>query len=309
VSVLLNIILLFSIGLSSGMSSDRDVRETVLIPGDSKQRIAVIPIVNSMMLQAQADQLDKMLSAAEKDDTIKAVVLRVDTPGGEVTSADEMYHRILDFKSKKPNVKVTVSMGGLACSGGYYAACAGDTLFAEKTTLTGNIGVLMPNYNFSKLAEKYGVEDTTIHSTGADYKTAGDWLKPPSDKDTQYLTGLIDSMFGQFKSVVTTGRNGRLKQPIESIANGMAYGADDALKLGLVDQIGYLTDACTFAESQAGSKGMQVVQYEKAQSFLQALTEKSNLPALRASGGVQFNVDAQTLSQLQSPRMLYMWRP
>lgn len=308
VSIILNIYLLAYTGLFSGRSS----RQTVLVEGDAKNQVAVIPIVNSMILEAQARQLDQMLEMAEKDDTIKAVVLRIDTPGGAVTAADEMYHRIEAFKTKRPGVPVVVAMGGTAASGGYYAACAADYLFAQPTTITGSIGVLLPQYNFSKFGEKYGIEDTSLHATGTPYKTAGSWLKPPSPDDTKYLVGLIDGAFARFKSVVTAGRGKKLTQPLDAIANGKAYTADEALALGLVDQIGYLPDAYTYAESKAGLKNMQVVQYEQPSSLVDLLmSSRSNVPPAQSRDGVQINgvnINAADLQELLTPRLLYMWR-
>src|SRR5207244_10085803 len=97
-------------------------RENIVVDGDPTQKIAVVPIVNSMMLEAQAERFDKTMTTVEKDANVKAVVLKIDTPGGAVTAADEMYHRILVYKQRKPGVPVIVTMGGFATSGGYYAA-------------------------------------------------------------------------------------------------------------------------------------------------------------------------------------------
>jgi protease-4 len=308
ISLLLNLYLL----VFTGLTSSHPPKETTIVEGDPKQKVVIVPIVNSMMLEAQAQEFDTMIDLADKDGDVKAVVLQIDTPGGEVTAADEMYHRMVVFKAAHPSVPVVVSMGGMATSGGYYAACSGDYLLAQPTTLTGNIGVLMPQYNLSKFAEKWGIEDTTLHSTGADYKTAGDWLKPPNPQDTEYLLGIIDSAFVQFKSVVVAGRGNRLTQPMSVIADGKAYTAADALKLGLVDQIGYLADAYNYAGNKAGLKNMTVVRYEQPSTLIEMLfSSKSMLPGRSASSSVQINgvqIDAEHLGDLLKPRLLYLWR-
>jgi protease-4 len=308
ISILLNLYLL----VFTGLTGNHEAKETVIVEGAATEKVVIIPIVNSMMLEAQAQAFDKMMDRAEKDANVKAVVLQIDTPGGEVTSADEMYHRVMVYKSKHATVPIIVSMGGMATSGGYYAACAADYLVAQPTTITGNIGVLMPQYNLSKLADNWGIQDTTLHSTGADYKTAGSWLKPPNEADRAYLLDLIDTMFAQFKWVVTTGRGSRLTQPINIIANGKAYTSGEALKLGLVDQIGYLADAYTYAGTKAGLKNMMVVRYEEPSTLLEMLSSsKSTLPPAKASSDVQINgihIDADHLSDLLRPRLLYLWR-
>jgi protease IV len=311
ISLALNIYLLLFGALMSGRSGSRS---NVILEGDETEKVAVVPIVNSMMLEAQAERFDKTMGTVEKDANVKAVVIKIDTPGGAVTAADEMYHRIQVFKQRKPGVPVIVSMGGYATSGGYYAACAADYLIAQPTTITGNIGVILPHYNLDKLADKWGIEDTSIHSTGADYKEAGSMFKPMSETERVYLLGLIDSAFKQFKAVVDTGRKGKLTQSIDQIANGKAYTADEAKGLGLVDQIGYEADAYQYAATKVGLKNMTVVKFDEPSSLLEMLSSSSKIPTPKADsggGGVQINgvqIDASKIDELLTPRLLYMWR-
>jgi protease IV len=202
----------------------------------------------------------------------------------------------------------------MATSGGYYAACAGDYLFAEPTTMTGNIGVLMPSYNFSGLMQKYGVEETTIVSTGATFKNAGSSFRPESPEEKKYMQDLADSAFTQFKEVVTTGRGSKLNGNIEDIANGKVYTAKNAKDLGLIDDVGYLEDAQKYAASQAGLTSPTVVRYQDPPSLMQILmASKSNVPgALAAQGGgvpgVNINIDPNLIHELTTPRPLYLWR-
>ena len=307
ISLLLNVILFGTVAVL-GTHAGENVRETTLVAGDNDQKIAVVPIVNEMILQKQADQLTHLLDAAEKDMDVKAVVLQIDTPGGGVTAADEMHQRIMDFKVKRPTVPVIVTMGSVAASGGYYAAAPADFIFAQPTTITGSIGVLMPQYNASRFAQKYGIEDTSLHATGTPYKTAGSWLKPPTTQESDYFVHLLDSDFAQFKQVVVSGRGSRLKMPIEQIANGKAYTAQDALAMGLVDQIGYPADAYAYAARAAKLSHMMVVRYEEPSSLAELLTSRWGGVAPSASLRINGVDVSANLEALLTPKMLYLWR-
>jgi len=116
-----------------GSSATKGIVEHTLISGDTKEKIAVIP-VNGLITDALAEQFDRLFNSAEADAAVKAIVLRVDSPGGSVTASDQMYHRIRKFKDAHPRIPVVVSMGDLAASGGYYLSCGADYIFpAEKT--------------------------------------------------------------------------------------------------------------------------------------------------------------------------------
>jgi protease-4 len=295
----------------TGVMGDHASKNSTLVQGDPKQEVAVVPVVNQLITQKDADSLDQLLKQVEKNENVKALVIRIDTPGGEVAPSDEMYHRILQYKASA-KVPVVISMGGMATSGGYYTAVAGDYLFAEPTTLTGNIGVLMESLNFSRMIDKWGIDDNTLHSTGADYKTSGSMFRPQTPEDKAYLTGILDSVADQFHAAVKTGRQGRLKGPLTEIFNAQAYPADSALKLGLVDQIGYLEDACNYAATKAGLTNKTVVTYEQQETLLKLLSGKSNLPDPTASSSLKINgvpVQSDTLDRLLSPRPLYLFRP
>jgi protease-4 len=301
-SAVLNLVLIAgSVGGSSGT-----IQQSVQ-SGGGTDKIAVIP-VRGIIDTATSMQFDRFMDMAQADKTVKAVVIEVDSPGGTVTASDEIYHRLKAFKSKKA-VPVVVSMGSLATSGGYYAACGADYVFAQPTTFTGNIGVLMPRYNFSKLMEKYGVEETTIVSSGSRFKNAGSSFRPESPEEIRYMQELADSAFSQFKSVVTAGRSSKLKANLEDIANGKVFTANTALNMGLIDQVGYLEDAQAHAATAAGLSGPTVVRYHDPPSLLQLLMASSNIGGTTAKGeGVSITVDQKLLHELSTPRPLYLWR-
>jgi protease-4 len=319
-SITLNLYLLAFSVFSGGIGHSAGIEQTVLVEGDPKEKIAVIP-VTGMILTNTAERFNQMLTAAEKDSSVKAIVVEVDTPGGAVTPSDEIHARILRFRQQFPNRPVVVTMGGLATSGGYYISCAGEYVFAQRTTLTGNIGVILPRYNFSKLAKSYGVEEVTVTAPANGFKNAGSSFAPIDEKDNQYLQGLIDDAYGSFKAVVTAGRAGKLTGKIDEIANGKVYTAAEALSLGLVDQLGYATDAYDKAASMASLSNKHVVKYNKPAGFLESILggeSKSNLPSRAAASGgggntttingVNVNIDANLLDELNRPRLMYLWR-
>jgi protease-4 len=294
--------------LAAGLAMGTSANQTVISAGDSHQTIAVIPLTG-VIDGASEQQFDQMLDRAEKDDDVKAVVIRIDTPGGEVGASDEIYHRIEHFKQIR-KIPVVISMGSLATSGGYYVSCAGDYLFAEETTDTGNIGVLMPGFNVSGLMNKWGVKDQTVVSTGTPYKEVGSPFAEPTPAGEAYLQHLVDGAFDRFKQVVSTGRSGKLKESIDTIANGKVYLAHEAEALGLVDDMGYLTDATHYAATTASLSDPQVVRYEEPTSLLKTLLLGSAaVRPSQASGAINVSIDPAALERLASVRMMYLWRP
>jgi protease-4 len=263
-----------------------------------------------MILESSAEQFAKLLGQAEGDSNVKAVVINVDTPGGEVTASDEMYHRMQEFKKTHPSTPLVVSMGGLATSGGYYLASASDYIFAQPTTLTGNIGVLMPRFNLSEMAGKLGFKETTITAPRIGFKNAGSMFQPATPQEEAYFQDLIDGAYQRFKQVVKTGRGSRLTKSIDEIADGKALRADEALKLGLVDQIGFPDDAYQYAAKQAGLNNPMVVNFRPAPSFLDMFASESKYRGSTfTNNGVNVNLDAHWLDELASPRPLYLWNP
>ena len=306
-SVLLNLVLLIG-----SMGGGATTQQHTIRTGKTTEKIAVVPL-KGIIDSNSSTQFARFMEQAENDKSVKAIVIEIDSPGGTVTASDEIYNRIKSFKAKK-SVPVVVSMASLATSGGYYAACGADHVVAQPTTFTGNIGVLMPRYNFSKLMEKYGVEETTIVSSGAKFKNAGSSFRPETPEEKAYMQELADSAFTQFKKVVSQGRSSKLKGNIEDIANGKVYTANDALNLGLIDQIGYLDDAQTVAQTSAGLTNPTVVRYHDPPSLMDLfMSSRSNVTGVTlgqgpGGGAVNITVDANLLRELSTPRPLYLWR-
>lgn len=309
----LGIITLGSSGESSG------VRKVTVVKSDAEQTIAAIPI-DGLITGDSTTQLDQYLTAAEDDKDVKAVVLEIDTPGGEASAADAMYHRLQKFKADEKasgqSVPVIAAMGGLATSGGYYVACGADYIFAEPTTWTADIGVLIPRFNVSEFLARYGVKETTIVSTGADYKNLGSMFQPEDPKAQAYLQSLADSAFDRFKQVVSEGRHGKLPADTTDIFNGKVYTADEALKLGLIDKIGYQNDAYDYARTAANVSAARVERYQPPTTLERLLGADSlsnifGAKAQAARGDVIIDgvsVDLRRLADLIAPRPMYLWR-
>jgi protease-4 len=305
-SVVFNLVLLAGHAIGG-----RSALQTSLVDGDVHETIAVIP-VSGMILETTAERFNRHLTAAEHDPNVKAIVVSVDTPGGMVTPSDEIYHRIDQFKVAHPSVPLVVSMGFLATSGGYYVSSRADWIVAQPTTWTGNIGVLAPRYNASELAQKWGVRETTVTAPKVGFKNSGSMFSPVSEADTQYWQGLVDGAYHRFLKVVKDGRGSRLTKPIEEIADGKVYLAADALKVGLVDQIGFPDDAYSYAAKQAGLLRPMVVKYRDPPSLMEIFGSESKVNGGATSAtvnGVNVNVDAAgLLDAFATPRVLYMWR-
>lgn len=302
ISLTLNIYFLLFYGLMSGGAST-SFSTTVIKEGSTSQKIAVVPI-KGLIVESSYQQFAKWMESIEDDQNVKAIILDVDTPGGEVTASDEIHRCIAQMKETR-RVPVVVSMGGMGTSGGYYVSANANWIIAQPTTLTGNIGVRWDRLSLAKMADKVGVEDNSLHSTGADFKTVGSMWKTETPEETAYLVGLIDESFRIFKGVVQGGRGKNLKQPIDQIANGKVYTAAEAEKLGLIDQVGYMDDAYAKAASLAGLSSPHIVRYTRVPSLFESFgAESSSSVKLNASG---INIDRNTLHELAAPRMMYHW--
>ena len=217
---------------------------------------------------ASSSSIRKALDAAAADDTIKAVVLRVDSPGGSALASEIILDATRRVKAKKP---FTVSMGNVAGSGGYYVACGSDTIFADETTITGSIGVVGGKLATSGLYDKLGVTFKSYRRgqnagmlASSEVFTPGERLK---------MRSWMDEIYGVFKGHVTAIRGNRLKKPIDDLAGGRVYTGRQALELSLVDRLGTLHDAVKHVAALAKLTDYDVRVVPKPKSFLEQLLE------------------------------------
>ena len=238
------------------------------------------------------------LEAIGRDEEIRGIVLRIDTPGGTVASSQELYDEILNLREKHGK-KVYASMGDVAASGGYYLAAAADRIFANRGTLTGSVGVISTVYRIDELAERYGVGIEVIKK--GRFKDTGSMFRPMTPEDRQVLDLLITDTYDQFVDDILSQRSSPLAEALvkfeqedawESylfekpdpgdthgfllqIADGRAYSGQQALKLGLVDDLGSLSRTLEELASELGIPGRpRVFEPQRRVSFFDMLTMK-----------------------------------
>jgi protease-4 len=183
--------------------------------------------------------------------SVRSVVIRINSPGGGVAASQEIYAAIQKFKADTEK-KVIVSMASVAASGGYYVACAADTIFANPGSVTGSIGVIMDWYNYGDLLQWAKLENIVI-KTGP-YKDAGSSTRPLTEDERAYFQSLVDSMQNQFVSTVASNRN-MTEEEVRQFADGRVFTGQDAVEIGLVDKIGTYQDAVDEAAVAAGIEG------------------------------------------------------
>jgi len=259
------------------------------------EKIAIIE-VTGVIADGNVDHVLKQIRQAREDHSVKAVVLRVDSPGGTVSGSDRIWRELATFSEATDPRPVVVSMGGMAASGGYYVSASADRIFAEPTTWTGSIGVIMQFPQLKGLMEKLGVDVATI-ATNDEWKDSGSPYKNLGEAQRARWKEIVDQAYERFARVVAQGRKLPLKD-VKALANGKVYTAVEARGLGLVDQIGYLDDAIAFAKAKAQLSDFRVIRYAKPFNALSLLTMEAREPAL--------TLDAQTVHRLQTPQMLFL---
>jgi protease-4 len=250
--------------------------------------------------------IKKQIDHVRDDPHVKAVVLRVNSPGGTVTASDYLYHHLRKMIDER-KIPAVVSMGGVAASGGYYIAMAvggGEkVIFAEPTTWTGSIGVIIPHYNIAGLMQHWEVEEDSIKS--GPLKQMGTPTRPMTPEEREIFQHLVDDSFRRFKDVVKYGRPALATNPedLDKVATGQVFTTDEAIKNGLVDEPGYIEEAIDRALALANLQRdhVKAVKYKNRGGLfsLPFAAESRQMPDLAA------------LVELASPRAYYLctWLP
>jgi len=221
-------------------------------------RIAVIP-VEGVIDSEMAKTVNRHLKQYGDDSRVKAIILRVDSPGGGVSASQEIYREVKRVKEDKKK-KIVVSMASVAASGGYYIACPADKIIANQGTVTGSIGVIAEWLNYKELA-KWAKLKPVVFKSG-EFKDTGSPTRELTESEKKYFQGMIDELYGQFVTAVTEGRQGKGEAGVElnrervvSLADGRVYTGEAAKKNGLVDEIGNYEDAVKATAKLVNIKG------------------------------------------------------
>ena len=236
------------------------------------QRVAVIDITGII---SNSDPTIKLIHSYRDDASIKAIVVRINSPGGSVAPVQEIYGEL-----KKIEKPIVASMGGSAASGGYYVACAADTIMANPGTLTGSIGVIMQFTQLKGVYDRVGLGHQVIKS--GDFKDTGSPFRELSEQERAVLQATVDDVHSQFVDTIAEARGDLLTRPeIVELADGRIFSGKQALDSKLVDQLGSLPDAIEAAAALAGIEGRpRVVRKEKRTSLFEQLTGVQQMPAL-----------------------------
>ena len=291
--------------------SEEMFAEEIIEEGDMLSKIAVLSINGVIQDTGDAESFFEsplynhrafmeQLDYVKEADDVKAIILQVNSPGGGVVESAQIHDKIKEIQkeAKKP---VYVSMGSMAASGGYYVSAPADKIFASPETLTGSLGVIMQGMNYAGLAEKYGVEFTTIKS--GPYKDIMSPTRPMTEEERDILQSMIDNSYEGFVKVISEGRDMSVEQ-VKKIADGRIYDGRQAKQLHLIDEYGYLEDVIENVRKDKKLGDATVVKY----------TESMGLGSFFSMGAQKFmGKDAEMaglmklLSQPNSPRLMYLY--
>ncbi|WP_437185917.1 signal peptide peptidase SppA [Planctomicrobium sp. SH668] len=265
--------------------------------GDKKASAKIARIVTDFtIMPPHTHRLIDTIKHVAKDDDVKGIMLVIDSPGGLVSDSHQIYHELMKLNKIKP---IYVSMKGIAASGGYYIAMGagpGSPIYAEPTTWTGSIGVIMPRYDASELAKKVGITSDSL-VTGP-FKETLSPFKAMSESEKAVWDAILNDSFQRFLAVIDDSRENLDRKQVEAIATGQVYTANQALENGLIDKIGYEEDAIEALKLKLGLSEAKVVDFTFPKSLSETL--------LGATADLSKAQDpVSRLIDLSTPRAMY----
>jgi protease IV len=317
VSVIINFLSAFAFkGIETDFSdllaaSEMPYTEEVVQEGNELKKIVVLDVNGVIQDTGTAESLlqssgynhqgfMKKLEYIQDDDSVKGIILRVNTPGGGVVESAEIHDKLVEIQkdSKKP---VYISMGSMAASGGYYISAGAKKIFASQETLTGSLGVIMQGINYEGLADKYGVDFVTIKS--GQYKDIMSPTRQMTEEEREILQNMIDNSYEGFVKVISEGRNMTADQ-VKKIADGRIYDGRQAKDLNLIDGFGYLEDVIEHMKNDEKLKDAKVVRYTDELGFgsLFSLNVQKFMGENTEMAGLM-----EMLSRPNSPRLMYLY--
>lgn len=296
------------------VSPDEELVETVVSrdPGwFVTDKIAIVD-VDGLILNQRGDGLFganenpvslfvEKIEKAQDDPDVRAVVLRINSPGGGVTATDLMYRRLAQLKAKR-KVPVVAAIQDLGASGAYYLACGADAIVVAPTSVTGSIGVIVQTFNLEGTMAKLGVEAKAI--TSGPMKDMASPFKALDPEAEKVLQGIVAEFYDRFVDVVADGRPKLGRDAVKALADGRVYTGAQAVAKGLADQAGDVVDAVALAKERAGLKAARTVMYERPWGY------KANVYSAAPLGPLQvnlLNLSAPDLMAWLRPQFLYLW--
>src|SRR3954463_10649145 len=275
-------------------------REVVVHRG-ARDKIAVIPLrglisssIPGSVSDNMVDDMRYALEQARDDDRIKAIVLEIDSPGGEVTASDVIYNAVVRTRARKP---VVIYMDSLAASGGYYVACGGKYLMANETTITGSIGVIIQTLNYEQLFNKLGLASVVFKS--GKFKDILNGARPMTPEERDYIQSFVMKTYEKFLGVVAHERHLDANQLRNTIADGRIMSGKDAVDNKLIDGVGQIEDAFRKAKELGGASDPTIVKYGPPFSLGRLFR------ALGQTEKIEIKLPNQITSQLESGRAYF----
>lgn len=284
--------------------------EEVLVEGSFDEKIAVLNLEGviqdldmSMFLQEGYNhkQFLEMIKNAGEDPLVEAIILKINSPGGAVGETAQIHRKLVELQEtyEKP---IYVSMGSTAASGGYYAAAPADKIFAEASTITGSIGVIMENINYSELAENYGVHFNTIKS--GKHKDIMSANREMTKEEREILQSMIDEMYDDFVQVIVDGRD-MSESKVREVGDGRVYTGRQAKEVGLVDEVGTFEDTLDAIRNDYDLDNAQVVQYGFGAGLLGNFG--MSMKGLFQKNPSELDTVMTLLRQSDKPRAMYIY--
>jgi protease-4 len=280
----------------TGFGEETVFVERIVEKGPSSHKIAVIR-VEGFIEESMAESLRLQMQRAARDDAVKAVILRINSPGGGLTASDMIYHDAKTLLKDKP---VVAAMDSVAASGGYYVACAADKIVAQHTTVTGSIGIIGEFFLLGGLLkDKLGVQVVTLKmGEQKDWPNMFAADMPPEQRQ-YFMDTLLKPGYDRFVDTVSEAREIK-RDEVLKLATGRVFMAPEARKAGLIDEIGYFERAVEIAKERAEITEARVVEYIQPFRLLDLL-------GVNAKTNTLLNLDREKLSNLASPRIMYLW--
>ena len=290
--------------------AEEQMNDAVIEKGALDERIAVLSIEGAIQDTGEASlfategynhrQFMKQLDEVKADETVKGVILKVNSPGGGVLESKDIYDKIVDIQ-KTREIPFYVTMGAMAASGGYYVSAPADKIFVHPETMTGSIGVIMQTLDYSELAENLGIRFNTI-KTGA-HKDIGSPNRHMTDEERAIFQSMADESFERFVKVIADGRDMSIEE-VKKIADGRIFSGSQAIKYGLADETGRLEDAIQSMKKEHKLENATVFEYETKDSFASLFGMKMNQ---WLGNDIEKEMMTRFILDNQGPRLMYLY--